>query len=281
MPFSLPSPSKQPCTSSHNHSPPDVPIIITSVVKKNLPPPFGKCPEGCKNLQTKQGGLYNAVSRRKDINVHKARHYHSLHLLGDLVSSEVVIKGPVDTPVWRVMADGVSALAVHLGYCGFLVFLKYKRERNAEENLKRVQGNHPPSTPPFWPLMPALGFAPWTLWNGCWSWAGPAQYFFFPMYNYVAKNFRILTLNGAHYFYLVTCFLVSNSHQNLYRQRGHSKTEVSIFFLINQIISDMKLHFQATKRVKKKKKEKRSVCLQEKQHAEWAGERTGMLKLWE
>lgn len=62
------------------------------------------------------------------MNVHKARYYHSLHFLGDLVSPQVVIKGPVNTPVWWVMGDGVSTLTAHLGYCGFLIFLKHKRE---------------------------------------------------------------------------------------------------------------------------------------------------------
>lgn len=46
------------------------------------------------------------------------------------MSSEVVVKGPVDTPVRRVVADGVGALPVHLGYRGFLIFLKDKRGRN-------------------------------------------------------------------------------------------------------------------------------------------------------
>lgn len=83
-------------------------------------------PQGCKNLQTKQGKIYNAVLSRQEINAHKAKHYHSLHLLGDLVTAKMVIKGTVDTPVRWVMADGISTLAAHLGYCGFLVFLKYK-----------------------------------------------------------------------------------------------------------------------------------------------------------
>lgn len=74
--------------------------------------------------RSREGYTYCRI--RGEINVHKARHYHSLHLLGDLVCSQVVIEGPVNTPVWRVMADGISALTVHLGYCGFLVFLKHK-----------------------------------------------------------------------------------------------------------------------------------------------------------
>lgn len=126
VPFSLPSPSKQPCASFHSHSPSHVPIIIISGVKVEFTTPIGKCPQGCKNLQTKQGKIYNAVLSRHEINVHKAMHYHSLHLLGDLVTAKMVIKGTVDTPVRWVMADGISTLAAHLGYCGFLVFLKYK-----------------------------------------------------------------------------------------------------------------------------------------------------------
>lgn len=47
------------------------------------------------------------------------------------MTSEVVVKGPVNAPVWRVMADGIGTLAVHLGYRGFLIFLEYKPERSA------------------------------------------------------------------------------------------------------------------------------------------------------
>lgn len=130
MPFSLPFPLKQPCASFHNHSPPDVPIIISGV-KVEFTTPIWKTPSGLQKPSDKARRDIH-VLRGKEINVHKAKHYHSLHLLGDLVSSKVVIKGPVNTPVWRVMADGISALTVHLGYRGFLVFLKYKRERNAE-----------------------------------------------------------------------------------------------------------------------------------------------------
>lgn len=134
MPLRLPSPLTQPCASSHNHSPPDVPIIIIiSGGKVKFTSPVWKTPSGLQKPSDKAGrDIYTAVLRRREINVHKARHYHSLHLLGDLVCSQVVVKGPVHTPVWRVMADRVSALTVHLGYCGFLVFLKHKQERNAE-----------------------------------------------------------------------------------------------------------------------------------------------------
>lgn len=65
------------------------------------------------------------------MNVHKAKHYHSLHLLGDLVTPEVIVKGPVHAPVWWVVADGIGTLPVHLGYRGLLVFLQHKPGRNA------------------------------------------------------------------------------------------------------------------------------------------------------
>lgn len=48
------------------------------------------------------------------------------------MTPEVVVEGPVNTPVGRVMADGIGTLPVHLGYRGFLVFLEHKPERNAE-----------------------------------------------------------------------------------------------------------------------------------------------------
>jgi len=55
VPFSLPSTLKQPCVSSHNHSPPDVPIIITSGVKVEFTTPIWKTPSGLQKPSDKAG----------------------------------------------------------------------------------------------------------------------------------------------------------------------------------------------------------------------------------
>lgn len=52
--------------------------------------------------------------------------YHSFHLLGDLVSAEMVVKGAFHSPVWWIVANGISALTIHLSYCCFLIFLEEK-----------------------------------------------------------------------------------------------------------------------------------------------------------
>lgn len=132
-PFSFQTPL---CLTSPS-LPPDIQVITTSVVNKTIY--YSRLEDALRTAKTfrqSMEGYIMPYQEKKDINGHKARHYHSLHLLGDLVSSEVVVKGPVDTPVWRVVADGVGALPVHLGYRGFLIFLKYKRE-------KRVNSQHP------------------------------------------------------------------------------------------------------------------------------------------
>lgn len=54
--------------------------------------------------------------------------HHPLHLLRDLVSSHVVVEGPVG-PGAHVVGDRVGALTVHLGYHRLLVFLQGKGDR--------------------------------------------------------------------------------------------------------------------------------------------------------
>lgn len=54
--------------------------------------------------------------------------HHPLHLLGHLVTAQVVVEGALGPPVGRVVSDGIGPLAVHLGNHGFLFFLKSNRD---------------------------------------------------------------------------------------------------------------------------------------------------------
>lgn len=54
--------------------------------------------------------------------------HHPLHLLGHLVTTQVVVEGALGSPVGRIMSDGIGSLAVHLGNHGFLFFLKSNRD---------------------------------------------------------------------------------------------------------------------------------------------------------
>lgn len=54
--------------------------------------------------------------------------HHPLHLLGHLVTAQVVVEGALGPPVGRVVSDGIGPLAVHLGNHGFLFFLESNRD---------------------------------------------------------------------------------------------------------------------------------------------------------
>lgn len=54
--------------------------------------------------------------------------HHPLHLLGHLVTTQVVVERALGSPVGRIMSDGIGSLAVHLGNHGFLFFLKSNRD---------------------------------------------------------------------------------------------------------------------------------------------------------
>lgn len=71
--------------------------------------------------------------------------HHPLHLLGHLVTTQVVVERALGSPVGRIMSDGIGSLAVHLGNHGFLFFLKSNRDRCL--SVGRAMGRAPMSRP--------------------------------------------------------------------------------------------------------------------------------------
>lgn len=65
--------------------------------------------------------------------------YHSFHLLGDLVSAKMVVKGALHSPVWWIVANGISALTVHLGYRCFFIFLETGTKQKQKLNFAVFQ----------------------------------------------------------------------------------------------------------------------------------------------